>query len=110
MSVNIVLTELTHLVHNWFINDDMPSTQSIKRNRTLTLSSCEAYNEVGGGGMDSKVCHLLVVFSIAYLSIVCNFIPPETGSEGMVHRGLEKPSSHFKGNDFQVEMLRMGRS
>lgn len=29
-----------------FINEGMPSTQSIKRNGTLTLSPCEAYNEV----------------------------------------------------------------
>lgn len=71
------------------INEDMPSTQSIKRNGTLTLSSCEAYNEVGGGNGQ----HGLASFSYLFHNVFrksLQFHTPGTGSEGMIHRGLQK--------------------
>lgn len=71
------------------INEDMPSTQSIKRNGTLTLSSCEAYNEVGGE-MDSMVWHLLVIFSITYLGRVCNFTPRGQVQKGWFTEGYRR--------------------
>lgn len=53
--------------------------------------------------MDSMVWHLLVIFSITYLREFAISHPRDRFRRDGSQRATE-------GNDFQVEMLRMGRS